>query len=290
MWEITKSVAFPVENAVVSLLHVNLFQAPQSFFLMNQLAVSFGGGGYFSCFRLVSCLACISWQRLSHFWANFYGISIGLDSTAATSLVQTLRELADSGKTVIAVIHQPSQHVFAAFDDLLLVSEGKQMYFGEVAGVRNYMETHACEAPAEMGTAEHILDCISKSELFGETHEEAQSRMEKLSGIALNENINIGPITSKAVERFSGRKGGGPRANIFIQFKLLLQRSLRENFRDVTKLIIQTVQQVTIGVVYGGIYSLGSNQVRFFEVSSGRFCLVMYIDTKCMLCLLLQCD
>ena len=58
---------------------------------------------------------------------------VGLDSTAATNLVETLRSLADSGKTIIAVIHQPSQHVFAAFDDLMLVSEGKQMYFGEVA-------------------------------------------------------------------------------------------------------------------------------------------------------------
>jgi ABC-type multidrug transport system ATPase subunit len=44
----------------------------------------------------------------------------GLDSTAAFMLVQTLRDLADAGKTVIAVIHQPSQHVFAKFDDLIL--------------------------------------------------------------------------------------------------------------------------------------------------------------------------
>ena len=135
------------------------------------------------------------------------------------------------------------------------------MYFGEVAAVRKYMESNACSAPAEMGTAEHILDCISKSLLPGEISEDAKNRLKKLGDIASNENINIG-LTSGAVERFSGRKAGGPRANIFLQFKLLLQRSLRENFRDLTKLIIQTVQQVTLGIVYGGIYSLGNNQVR----------------------------
>lgn len=48
----------------------------------------------------------------------------GLDSTAATALMQTLRELADAGKTIVAVIHQPSQHVFAKFDDVLLLAEG----------------------------------------------------------------------------------------------------------------------------------------------------------------------
>lgn len=51
----------------------------------------------------------------------------GLDSTAATALMQTLRDLADAGKTIVAVIHQPSQHVFAKFDDVLLVAEGKSL-------------------------------------------------------------------------------------------------------------------------------------------------------------------
>jgi ABC-type lipoprotein export system ATPase subunit len=75
----------------------------------------------------------------------------GLDSTAATSLVGALRNLADSGKTIVAVIHQPSQHVFSAFDDLLLVSEGRQMYFGETSKVRQYMNKNVMNAPAEMG-------------------------------------------------------------------------------------------------------------------------------------------
>jgi ATP-binding cassette subfamily G (WHITE) protein 1 len=182
-----------------------------------------------------------------------------LDSTAATSLVDTLRKLADSGKTVIAVVHQPSQHVFASFDDLLLVSEGKQMYFGEVAEVRKYMETHASEAPSEMGTAEHILDCISKAELIGETKDDANERMEKIAAVARAENTNIGETSGKA-KHFSG-VGAGPRAGIFIQFKLLLQRALREAFRGKAKLIIQTVQQVSLGLIYGGIYSIGTNQV-----------------------------
>jgi len=56
----------------------------------------------------------------------------GLDSYQAYQVVKTLRKLADNGKTIIAVIHQPSQQVFSTFDDLLLLSDGRQMYFGEV--------------------------------------------------------------------------------------------------------------------------------------------------------------
>lgn len=64
---------------------------------------------------------------------------------------KALRKLSDSGKTIIAVIHQPSQHVFASFDDLLLISEGKQMYFGEASQVRDYMDANVMKAPDGMG-------------------------------------------------------------------------------------------------------------------------------------------
>lgn len=50
------------------------------------------------------------------------------------------------------------------------------------------------------------------------------------------------------------------KANIFVQFKLLLRRSLRENFRSKATLIIKTVQQVSLGLIYGTIYQLGMNQ------------------------------
>lgn len=55
----------------------------------------------------------------------------GLDSASAFFVVQILRNIASSGKTVISSIHQPSGEVFALFDDLLLLSGGETVYFGE---------------------------------------------------------------------------------------------------------------------------------------------------------------
>jgi len=182
----------------------------------------------------------------------------GLDSTAATSVVETLRTLADAGKTVVAVIHQPSQHVFAAFDDLLLVSEGRQMYFGDVSSVRQYMDLNVVKAPSEMGTAEHILDCISKALMIGESEKDSEQRLRRLAVLARSENVEIGKIDGE-IEKFV-ESIGGPRANVLIQFKLLLHRAFRENFRGKVKLVIQVVQQISLGLIYGGIYTLGTNQ------------------------------
>jgi ABC-type multidrug transport system ATPase subunit len=55
----------------------------------------------------------------------------GLDSASAFFVVQTLRNIARDGRTVISSIHQPSSEVFALFDDLYLLSSGETVYFGE---------------------------------------------------------------------------------------------------------------------------------------------------------------
>ena len=55
----------------------------------------------------------------------------GLDSASAYFVIQTLKNMASNGRTVISSIHQPSSEVFALFDQLLLLSGGETVYFGE---------------------------------------------------------------------------------------------------------------------------------------------------------------
>jgi hypothetical protein len=185
-----------------------------------------------------------------------------LDATAAAKVVQTLRNLADNGKTIVAVIHQPSQHVFNKFDDLMLVSEGKLMYYGEGKSARSYMHTHGCHAPDEIGTAEHILDCISLEPMEGESEKDAHDRIQRLADLATAKNIDLGKKTDEdgnAVQHFASNRGG-PRASIFTQFGLLFKRSFREAFRGKLVLFVKMAQQVSTAVIYGGIYNLGTNQ------------------------------
>ena len=50
------------------------------------------------------------------------------------------------------------------FDDLLLLSEGRQMYFGEVKKTREYFNNLGYPSHREIGTAEYVIDLISASE------------------------------------------------------------------------------------------------------------------------------
>lgn len=57
----------------------------------------------------------------------------GLDSRGALVVIRAIRRIADSGRTVVATIHQPSAAVFEMFDDLILLKKGGNVvFFGEL--------------------------------------------------------------------------------------------------------------------------------------------------------------
>jgi ATP-binding cassette, subfamily G (WHITE), eye pigment precursor transporter len=55
----------------------------------------------------------------------------GLDSFTAYTVVQLLKELAISGRTVIATIHQPNSETFDLFDQLMLLADGRTIYLND---------------------------------------------------------------------------------------------------------------------------------------------------------------
>ena len=57
----------------------------------------------------------------------------GLDSFMAMSIVDSMRNLAKKGKTIICTIHQPSSEVFEMFDRLYLMAEGRSAFCGDLS-------------------------------------------------------------------------------------------------------------------------------------------------------------
>lgn len=54
----------------------------------------------------------------------------GLDSSASFQVMTHLRNLAQSGRTVIVIVHQPSSRIFELIDDIFLLSNGSCLYNG----------------------------------------------------------------------------------------------------------------------------------------------------------------
>ena len=54
----------------------------------------------------------------------------GLDSFSALRVMQHVFEVAKTGKIVFASIHQPRMEIFTKMSNIVLLSEGRQIYFG----------------------------------------------------------------------------------------------------------------------------------------------------------------
>ena len=56
----------------------------------------------------------------------------GLDARAAAIVMRTVRNIVNTGRTIVCTIHQPSIDIFESFDELLLLKRGGQtIYAGQ---------------------------------------------------------------------------------------------------------------------------------------------------------------
>lgn len=85
----------------------------------------------------------------------------GLDSFNALNVMSSLRQLASNGRTVVSTIHQPRSSIFALFDQLCLLSEGRVMYFGPARDAVAYFSALRFRSPINFNPADFFLDLLS---------------------------------------------------------------------------------------------------------------------------------
>ena len=56
----------------------------------------------------------------------------------ALSVIESMKTLANEGKTIICTIHQPSSEIFDKFDRLCLLAEGRLAFIGDLKEALNY--------------------------------------------------------------------------------------------------------------------------------------------------------
>ena len=63
-----------------------------------------------------------------------YPATTGLDARAAAIVMRTVRNIVNTGRTIVCTIHQPSIDIFEAFDELLLLKRGGECIFNGKLG------------------------------------------------------------------------------------------------------------------------------------------------------------
>ncbi|XP_057746190.1 ABC transporter G family member 15-like [Arachis stenosperma] len=127
----------------------------------------------------------------------------GLDSASAYFVIQTLRNIAHDGKTVISSIHQPSSEVFQLFDDLFLLSGGQTIYFGPTENSLEFFGKAGFPCPSRRNPSDHFLRCINSDFDTVTTTIMASQRIHEQNSLTPSlGNLSTAAIRAKLIERY----------------------------------------------------------------------------------------
>ena len=172
----------------------------------------------------------------------------GLDSFSALLLVQLLKSLADSGRTIVTSIHQPSSEIFQSFDDVCFMSKGEVIYFGPVVEVPGYFAKLGHPCPADSNPSDHVMYLLQTL-----TNEELSILAEKHRSESQSSVVRQGDVTTKQ------RRHVG----FWTQFKQLGIREWRNFFRDTGSLVARiNIAIILILIISFVFWFVGDNSTQ----------------------------
>jgi ABC-type multidrug transport system ATPase subunit len=198
----------------------------------------------------------------------------GLDSSMAYEVIQAVKQLAEQNRTCVATIHQPSPEVFALFDKLILLCEGKLVYAGPVDQVVEYFssaplnffydenQTNAAEFLIDITegiirpidrrdpfTNNELVECYSKSKhrYVPPSKQALEKGLQKVEEEEENnETVIAGVHTLIFDRRHATRK--------LTQFHLITKRNCLAIIRDIPEISAQLMKNVIVGCLIGTIF------------------------------------
>lgn len=87
----------------------------------------------------------------------------GLDSNVAFEVMSIVKKLSLMNRSVMTIINQPSPEIFALFDKVVLMQNGKLIYFGNTNGIVKHFTSPKLLIPYEEGrnVAEYLIEAAT---------------------------------------------------------------------------------------------------------------------------------
>ncbi|KAG6759557.1 hypothetical protein POTOM_036040 [Populus tomentosa] len=192
----------------------------------------------------------------------------GLDAFQAEKVMETLRQLAQDGHTVICSIHQPRGSVYGKFDDIVLLAGGALVYAGSAHDVPlTYFSKFGYRCPDHVNPAEFLADLISIDYSSAESVYSSRKRIDGLVESFSQQSSTIlyaTPLTrkedSKKLSRKTGVKGKG-KGSWWREFWLLLRRAWMQASRDGPTNKVRATMSIASAIIFGSVFwRMGKSQ------------------------------
>ncbi|EFN82123.1 ATP-binding cassette sub-family G member 1, partial [Harpegnathos saltator] len=179
----------------------------------------------------------------------------GLDSTASVQCITMLKNLAQSGRTIICTIHQPSAAIYQIFDHIYLVVDGHCMYRSSPDETIGYFARQGLQCPKYHNPADYMLEVVSGE--YGDYHEQLIATVTWLN----HPRKEAHAITSSynTIEKIPDNGDSAmmltrsPPTEL-MRFWILLQRSAILVHRDYSIMYIKLFLHFLVAVLLGLLY------------------------------------
>ena len=165
--------------------------------------------------------------------------------------IQALKKLASEGKTVICTIHQPSSEVFAMFDRILLMAEGRTAFLGPIDDALQYFASHGMPCPANYNPADfYIFNLATVPGKEAESRQKIKYVCDSYdSSPAANHVKSIVHSQTHAIienntQEMEKAKKSPYKANWFQQFSAVMWRSFLSVLRDPQILVVKASSSI----------------------------------------------
>ena len=196
----------------------------------------------------------------------------GLDAANSLNVMTLLNQLTKQGRTVICTIHQPRSTIFDLFDQLMLLSRGRVVYFGPARDAVTYFAALDRRCRAFLNPADFFLDCLVDNErkalandrrltLTEEDDKEAVSNelpelITAYERSALSDQVNrtIEDTNTKAPPDSRGRVGDARMAMWPVQVFRIAQRATKNILRNPMTSYVQLFQTLFMAFLISSLY------------------------------------
>ncbi|KAJ9606104.1 hypothetical protein H2200_009065 [Cladophialophora chaetospira] len=225
----------------------------------------------------------------------------GLDAATALDFVRALRVSANTvGTTHAVALYQASQSIYDVFDKVIVLYEGKQIYFGPTAAAKQYFEsmgwlcpsrqttgdfltsvTNPSERRARPGYEQQVPRTASEFESYWHGSAEYRACVQEIQEVEAEYPVG-GPTletlrkTHHLAQAAHTRSRSAYRISVPMQVKLCLTRAYQRMIGDRTSTISTVVAQIIQSLIIGSIfYGTPTDTNGFFAKGSVLFFAVL---------------
>ena len=183
----------------------------------------------------------------------------GLDSFTAEAVTDTLRELAEAGRTVIMTIHQPSSVMFSTFSNLLLLANGRVVYSGDAQASVEYFNELGYPCPQYSNPTDYFMKLLR----IGKVDEKGSLRQigdgdklvsEMADKWAASEHNTVPAYEGTGDPAKDEARYGGYAVGLPCQFYELAKRSGRNISRNKMLFHSRLFSSLLLGIIVGAVF------------------------------------